>query len=139
MYDVLEATQLTQKRERIKAKDKINCMEEKKEEMEKEEAGDYCHIPGFLDFQQEEGKGVHKVQRLEESIKEEDEGNTDYTVRNLILIKKAIRKLKGEWAFEINPPSVDWGKNEIAIEIHCDAGQILTKMEVKRKLEYAVL
>ena len=88
MYDVLEAKQLPQKRKIIKANDKIYCMgEEKKEEMEKEKAGDYCHIPGFLDFQQEEEKGVNKVHRLEESIKKEDECNTDYSVRNLILLK----------------------------------------------------
>ena len=88
MYDVLEATQLPQKRAIIKANDKINCMEEaEKEEMGKEKDGDYCHIPGFLDFQQEEGKGVNKVQRLEERIKKEAECNTDYTVQNLILLK----------------------------------------------------
>ena len=35
--------------------------------------------------------------------------------------------MKGEWAYGINFPSVGWGEKEIAIEIHCDAGQILTR------------
>ena len=54
-------------------------------------------------------------------------------MRNLLLPKKAIRKVKG-WAYRIKPPIVDWGENEIAIEIHCDAGQILTKSGSRAKI-----
>ena len=42
-------------------------------------------------------------------------------------MKKSIRKLKGGGTYKIRFPSVDWGEYEIASEIHCDAGQILTK------------
>ena len=41
--------------------------------------------------------------------------------------KRAIQKLNGGWEYQINFPSMDWGEEEIAIEIRCDAGQILTK------------
>ena len=33
-----------------------------------------------------------------------------FTVQKLILLKKAIRKLKGGGDYEINSPSVDWGE-----------------------------
>ena len=40
---------------------------------------------------------------------------------DLIFLKKAIRKLKGEWVYRIEFPIVGWAENEIAISIHCDA------------------
>ena len=42
--------------------------------------------------------------------------------------------MKGGGAFGINFPSVDWKEKEIAIEIHCDAGQILTKNGSKAQI-----
>ena len=36
-------------------------------------------------------------------------------------------KLKGTGAYEIKPPIMDWDAKDIAIEIHCDAGRILTQ------------
>ena len=88
-----------------------------------------CQV--FLDFQSEEGKEVNKVQISEAGEKKE---NTDFTAPNLILLKKAIWKLKGEWAFRISFPSMGWEGSEIAMEIHCDAGQILTKNGSKEQL-----
>ena len=35
--------------------------------------------------------------------------------------------MKGEGAYKIKFPIIDWGEKEIAIEIHGDAGQILTR------------
>ena len=49
-------------------------------------------------------------------------------------VKKAIMELKGEGAYEINFASVNWKGGQIAIEIHCDAGQILTKTESRAKI-----
>ena len=39
--------------------------------------------------------------------------------------EKAIKKLKGEWKYRIEFPSVDRAEGDIEIEIHCDDGQIL--------------
>ena len=36
-------------------------------------------------------------------------------------------KLKGEGKYQIKFPSVDWDEEDVEIEAHCDAGQILTK------------
>ena len=46
---------------------------------------------------------------------------------NFDISEKAIRKLNGDLITKIKPTSVDWCEKEIAIEIHCDAGKILTK------------
>ena len=45
----------------------------------------------------------------------------------MLFSKRAIRTLKWERSYEIKSAVADWGENEIAIEIHCDAGGILTK------------
>ena len=62
-----------------------------------------------LGFQQEERKGVNKAHSTEERIVN---SRRITQCEILFYLKKAIRKLKGEGAFEINPPSVDWGKRK---------------------------
>ena len=59
--------------------------------------------------------------------KKADTSKTHFTVENLIFLKKAIRKLKGEGKYQIKFPSVDWAEEDIEIEVHCDAGPIVTK------------
>ena len=46
----------------------------------------------------------------------------------------AIRKLKGDGLTKLSPPIVAWGENEISIEIHCDAGEILTKTGIRAQI-----
>ena len=48
--------------------------------------------------------------------------------------KKAIRKLKGEGKYQVKFPSVDWAEEDIEIEAHCDAGQILAKTGSRAQL-----
>ena len=64
---------------------------------------------------------------LSKQRKKADTSKTHFTVGNLIFLKKAIRKLKGEGKYQIKFPSMDWAEEDIEIEAHCDAGQILTK------------
>ena len=45
-----------------------------------------------------------------------------------------MRKLEGARAYEIKYTSVDCGENEIATEIHGDAGEILTKAGSRAKI-----
>ena len=35
--------------------------------------------------------------------------------------------MKGEGKYQIKFPSVDWAEEDVEIDIHCDAGRILTK------------
>ena len=49
-------------------------------------------------------------------------------------MKKAIWKLKGGRTYQIKFRIADWGENEIAIEIHCDAGEILTEAGSRAKI-----
>ena len=49
---------------------------------------------------------------------------TTINTTNLMFLKKAIRKLKGG-KYQIKFPSVDWAGEDIEIEAHCGAGQIL--------------
>ena len=71
--------------------------------------------------------GGYNVSFLDDRSKKEKKPSVGYTVQNLILLKKAIGKLKGEGDYEVNSPVVNWEEKESAIEIHCDAGQILTR------------
>ena len=91
-----------------------------------EKKEDHEHIPGLAKFTAERRKDVIKV-NLPVKSKKIDPSKTHFTVQNIIFSQKAIRELKGEGACEIKPPIVGRGENEIAIEIHCDAGKILTK------------
>ena len=52
---------------------KIITKEECKEEVHKEREGDFCHIPGFFNPQQEEEKGVNKVSCLDYGDKERNQ------------------------------------------------------------------
>ena len=83
-------------------------------------------MPGFINSQKEKLKGVNNVKF---PAKEGGDGESKIrlTVQNLILLKTAIMEIKGEWSYEIKFPCADWGEREIAIGIHCDAGEILTK------------
>ena len=47
-------------------------------------------------------------------------------------------KMEGEAAYGIKFPSVDWGGKEVAIEIHCDEGQILTKTGTRAQIGICV-
>ena len=40
--------------------------------------------------------------------------------------------------YRIKSPSVDWAGDEIAIEMHCDAGKILTKMGSRAQIGICV-
>ena len=42
--------------------------------------------------------------------------------------------LKGEGKYQIKFPCMDWAEEEIEIEAHCDAGQILTKTGSRAQL-----
>ena len=64
---------------------------------------------------------------LPKKPKNADASKTHFTVGNLLLLKKAIRKLKGEGKYQIRFPIMDWAEEDLEIEVHCDAGQILTK------------
>ena len=60
--------------------------------------------------------------------KNADTSKTHFKVGNLLLLKKAIRKkLKDGGKYQIRFPSMDWAEEDLEIEAHCDAGQILTK------------
>ena len=50
-----------------------------------------------------------------------------------VIDEKAVRKLKGR-KYKIKSPIVEWGEKEIAIEIHCDSGEILTKADSRAKI-----
>ena len=78
-------------------------------------------MPGFINFQKGKLKGVNNV-KISEKESSNEESKIRSTVRKMILLTNAIRKTKGDGAYEIKSPSVDWGEKENAIEIHCDAG-----------------
>ena len=59
--------------------------------------------------------------------KKADASKTHFAVENLPPLRKATRKLKGEGKYQIRFPSMDWAEEDLEIEAHCDAGQILTK------------
>ena len=87
---------------------------------------DFDRIRGFTKFLQCGRMGVNKVNVLEGN-KKVDPTETHFAVSNLIFLKKATRKLKGEGKYKIRPPSADCAGNGISIEIHGDAGGIVTK------------
>ena len=105
MYDVIDAAQISPKGEIIdmETEKKIPKEENEEEEGKKEEKDDYGRMPGFFNFQkeEEEAKGANNVKFSENEGKKE-KSPMGHTVQNLILLKKAIRELKGEWAYEIN-------------------------------------
>ena len=78
----------------------------------------FCHIPGFLDFQNEEINGANMA-KLAANEGGRAKSPTGRTAQNMISFKKAIRKLKGEGVYEISFPSLGWGGS---IEVRCDAG-----------------
>ena len=107
----------------------VISFEENKEENDNDDNPkpiDFEHIPGFKNFMANKSGDVNKVNLLKQQ-KKADTSKTHFAVANLIFLKKAIRKLKGEGEYQIKFPSVDWAEEDIEIEIHCDAGQILTK------------
>ena len=59
-------------------------------------------------------------------------------MRSLVFLKRAIQKLKGEGEYQIKFPRMEWNEEEIAIEIHCDAGGILTKAGNRAQIEICV-
>ena len=108
--------------------DGVISAEENKEENANDDnpkPSDFEHIPGFKNSMANKSGDVNKV-NLFKRHKKADTSKTHFTVANLIFLKKAIRKLKGEGEYQIKFPSVDWAEEDIEIEIHCDAGQILT-------------
>ena len=48
-------------------------------------------------------------------------------------LQKAIKKLKSDGGITIRLPIAEWSRGEMALEVHCDDGDILTKGEVKRR------
>ena len=74
-------------------------------------------MPGFINFQNGELKGVNNV-KISEKEMSNGESEISFAVQNYIFTKKAIREMKGDGAYGIKFPSVDCGENEIAIEIH---------------------
>ena len=93
---------------------------------------DFEHMPGFKDFLLENSKEANKV-NLFKKPKKADTSKTHFAVENLLFLKKAIRKLKGGGKYQIRFPSMDWAEEDLEIEVHCNAGQILTKLEVDLK------
>ena len=93
---------------------------------------DFEYMPGFKDFQLEDSKEANEVD-LFKKPKKADTSKTHFAVENLLFLKKAIRKLKGEGKYQIRFPSMDWAEEDIEIEVRCDAGQILTKLVVDLK------
>ena len=71
---------------------------------------------------------------LPKQRKKADTSKTHFAVANLIFPKKAIRKLKGGGKYQIKFPSMDWAEEDIEIEVHFDAGQILTKAGSRAQL-----
>ena len=55
---------------------------------------DFEHMPGFKDFLLGRSKEANKVNLLKKPRKA-DSSKSHFTVANLLLLKKAIRKLKG--------------------------------------------
>ena len=51
---------------------------------------------------------------------------THFAVANLIF-KESNHESKREGKYQIKFPSMDWGEEDIEIEVRCDAGQILNK------------
>ena len=47
--------------------------------------------------------------------------------------QKAIKKLKSDGDITIRFPIAEWSGNEMALKVHCDDGDILTKGESKPK------
>ena len=89
-------------------------------------------IPGFKNFTEKEiGKNANKVNLLKKQ-KKQGKSKTHFEVGNLPLLKKAIEKLKG--GYQVKFSSVNWAEGDIEIEIHCDAGQILTKTGSRAQL-----
>ena len=78
-------------------------------------------MPGLRKFLQSSQQKVNRVHLLENN-KKTDTPKAPFTVANWLLLKKAIRKLKGV-GYQIKFPCVGWAENEIAIEIHCDSGK----------------
>ena len=91
-----------------------------------EKKEDFERMSGFSKFMGDRQKGVNTSNLLKKN-KKIGTWTTHFTVQNLIFSKKGIRKLKGEGVTKLSSQSYIGAKNEIAIEIHCDAGQMLTK------------
>ena len=112
----------------------VDILEEKEDSSENEEKedphkgskNDFGHMHGLSEILQGKQSDVNKVNILKKN-KKPDLSKTHFTVSNLLFPEKAIRELKGEVKYQIKPPSVGRREEEFAIEIHCDAGKILTK------------
>ena len=90
-YDVFEAAHPFTRKETINMDPKSFISKEgSKREVEKEKEEGFCHIPGFLNSQQEGGKGVNRVSLLGDGIKEEKKSAISYTAQNLILLKRQL-------------------------------------------------
>ena len=129
IYDASEAAQNFANCKPDVSKEEISENEIQEEEpinVDVPKPKDFEHMPGFKDFLLESPKEANKV-NLFKKPRKADTSKTHFTVSNLLFLKKAIRKLKGEGKYQIRFPSVDWAEEDLEIEVHCDAGQILTK------------
>ena len=95
--------------------------------------GDFEHITGFRNFAEKKSGDANKV-NLPRQSKKADKSKTHFAVANLIFLKKAITKLKGERKYRIKFPSANWAEEDIEIEIHCGAGRILTNANSRDQL-----
>ena len=101
-------------------------MQEEPVKVDVPKPNDFEHMPGFKDFLLDNTKEAHKV-NLFKKPKKADSPKTHFTEEILLYLKKSIRKLIGEGKYQIRFPSMDWAGEDLEIEVHCDAGQILTK------------
>ena len=105
IYDSAAAAQVISKGEIINVSKRGELLRRKKklENGVGEERDDFGHMPGFIKFKKGKLKGV-----IGAKISEKEMGNEESqmrcTVKNLILLKRATRKTKGGWAYEIRPP-----------------------------------
>ena len=94
-------------------------------------AVNYSHMPGFEVYGRESKNGRREANRLNlpKGRKKVGISKTHFKVRNLAYLQKAITRLIPGGEITIRLPSVEWLRNEMAIAVHCDGGDILTKGE----------
>ena len=57
-----------------------------------------------------------------------------FDLRSLLYLGNAIGNLKSDVEITIRSPSMGWGDNDIAIEVHCGPGGITTKKSTDSKI-----
>ena len=87
---------------------------------------DFEHMPGYQELVSKTHQPNLDKATLFKKIRRSANPNAFFGWGSYFL-NKDIRELKGEWKYQIKFPSVYWVGGEIAIEIHCDTGRILTK------------